>query len=280
MFAGMLVVWLLGALLGYGLALLAGQGATTSRSSGGGVGHLGSANIADAEQKLGIHLPYVRTYGYWGRPIHVPAGHTPVLSVLVSGTSYAAIASGSQDVEIRRQAAAVRAIPGTVYLALQHEPENDPALGSPAQYQAVWRHYVAVYRAAGVTNVRWTWIMMAYSFASNRANQFYPGDSTINIVAADGYDWGGTGVSGDTHRTFDQVFADFHAFGLQHGKQEIIAEFGAKSGQPQSAQWINDANAILRSWPDVIAQCWFNQNRFSIGRDQVPALRAMARGSG
>ena len=75
------------------------------------------------------------------------------------------------------------------------------------------------------------------------------------------------------------MFADFHAFGLQHHKQQIIAEFGMASRQPGLASWINDASATLRSWPAVIAELWFDQNNYVIRQDAVPALRAMARGS-
>ena len=119
---------------------------------------------------------------------------------------------------------------------------------------------------------------MADSFRTGRADAFYPGDEIVQVVAADGYNWVGV-RRGDRSRTFEAVFADFHAFGLQHHKQQIIAEFGMASRQPGLASWINDASATLRSWPAVIAELWFDQNNYVIRQDAVPALRAMARGS-
>lgn len=244
-----------------------------------GTGRLGSSQVADAEAKLGVTLPYSREYvSTWAAPVTVTPGHTPVLSIITTGTTWAAVASGAQDAQIRRQAAQVAAIPGTVYLGLHHEPENDPAYGTPAQYIAAWRHYVAVYAAAGVTNVQWTWIMMADSFNGGgaRALSYYPGDDLIDVVAADGYNWFGA-RAGDRDRTFEQVLAAAQAFASARGKQFIAAEVGM-SAQPSRAAWITAAAATAASWTNLVTALWYNARVFAIGPDAVPALAAWAGG--
>ena len=250
------------------------QAAAACGAGGGGL--LGSSQIADAEAKLGMALPYSREYvGSWRGRVSVTPGHIPVLSIKAAGTSWAAVASGAQDAVIRAQAAQVAAIPGPVYLAFHHEPENDPGMGSPTQYIAAWRRYVAVFRAAGVSNVRWTWIVMADSFNGSgaTADAFYPGDDVIDVVAADGYNW--QGVRPGAGRSFQQVFAAFYAWGAAHRKAMIVAEFGMKA-QPGRAQWITDAAATVRSWPLLQAVLWYDARDFTLGPDAAAPLRAFA----
>ncbi len=260
------------------MMLTGGFGGTASACdpTAGSTGQFGSSQVADAESKLGTPLAWSRDYvPSWTSPVTPVAGHTTVLSINSSGTSWAAIASGAQDAQIRRQAAEVARLPGTVYLAFHHEPENDPAAGSPASYVAAWRHYVEVYRAAGVTNVQWTWIMMADSFnnGGTRAASYYPGDDMINVVAADGYNW--QGVRPGAGRSFAEVFAGMHTFAVAHGKPAIVAEVGmsAQSGRPA---WITAAQATATSWPELRATLWYDARDFVIGADAVPALRAWA----
>jgi hypothetical protein len=272
MFVGMLIVWLLGALLGYGLALLAGQGTTTSNSSAGISGQLGASQVAQSEHQLGTRLALSREYERWDHRITATAGHIPVMSVNSRPVSWAAVASGSQDGVIRGQAAQVKALNRTVYLAFQHEPEHQ-ANGTPAEYVAAWHHYVDVFAAENVRNVRWTWIVTAAGFYSGEAAPYYPGDSIIQMIGVDGYNWAGSHGS-TRYRTFEQVFAGAHAFALAHSKPMIIAEFGMVTG-PNRAAWIDAATVTLRSWPNVTAELYWNQAEFAITSDAVGPLRAM-----
>lgn len=231
--------------------------------------------VVDAEGKLGMSLPYSREYvKTWGARVTVTPGHIPVLSINTVGTTWAAVASGAQDGVIREQARQVAAIPGTVYLAFHHEPENEP--GAPAGFAAAWRHYVAVYRAAGVTNVRWTLILMADSFNGDgtKADGYYPGDDVVDVVAADGYNW--QGVRPGAGRSFAEVFTAFNGWGTARGKPMIVAEFGM-AALPGRAQWITDAAVTVRSWPQLLAVLWYHARDFTIGPDPYPRCRRSAR---
>jgi hypothetical protein len=272
--------WLVGAALFIAVSLLlllvvviGGEVAMQSASAcGGGSGQLGSSRVIDAEAKLGMSLAYSREYiRTWGARVAVASGHVPVLSINTVGTTWAAVASGSQDSVIREQARQVAAIPGTVYLSLDQEPENAP--GSPAQLAAAWRHYVAIYRAAGVINVRWTLILLASSFngGGQTADAYYPGDDVVDVVAADGYNW--QGVRPVAGRSFAQVFTAFYAWGAAHRKPMMIAGFGM-AAVPGRAQWITNAAATVRSWPSLQAVLWSDAGDFTIGPDAVPRLQA------
>ncbi|MEP6462961.1 MAG: hypothetical protein ABJC62_05970, partial [Frankiaceae bacterium] len=268
------VVTILAAFLLLIVVIVGGGVALQSASAcGGGDGQLGSSQIVDAEAKLGKSLPYSREYvRTWGARVKVTPGHIPVLSINTVGTTWAAVASGAQDGVIREQARQVAAIPGMVYLAFNHEPENEP--GAPAQFTAAWRHYVAVYRAAGVINVRWTLILLADSFNGGgpKATSYYPGDDVVDAIGADGYNW--QGVRAGTGRSFAQVFTGVHSWGTAHGKPMIVAEFGM-AALPGRAQWITDAAVTVRSWPELLAVIWWNSKEFTIGSDAVPALQAL-----
>jgi hypothetical protein len=237
---------------------------------------LGSSRIDDAEAQLGTHLTFSREYLSWGDPVRLKtSNHIPVLSITMEGMAWSAVASGAQDATIIRHATAVKAMPCIVYLSLQHEPENK---GLPsADYVAAWRHYITVFRAQNVSNVRWTLILMANSFGRNAvAADFYPGDDMIDVVGVDGYNWLGTGASGNADRSFSSIFAGWRTFCQAHNKPGMITEFAAAQANPNRAAWIADATRVLAAWPDVIAACWWNSGtQFTITSDMIPALQAL-----
>jgi hypothetical protein len=117
------------------------------------------------------------------------------------------------------------------------------------------------------------WILLAGSFngTGSTADRYYPGDDVVDVVAAEGYNW--QGVRPGTGRTFEQVFAGFYAWGAAHRKSMIVAGFGMPA-LPGRAQWITDAAATVRSWPELQAVLWSDAGDFTIGPDAVPALQA------
>lgn len=258
------------------MLLVGGMAASMPASAcGSGGGQLGSSQVADAERQLGQPLPISREYATWGQPIHVTASHTPILSVNAGHTSWAEIAGGSQDAEIRRQAVEVKTLPAPVYLAFHHEPEGDPN-GTPEQYVAAWRRYEAVFKAAGVTTVQWTFVATAAGLANGKAEPYYPGDDSIDVIGGDGYDWQGV-RPGASSRSFAEVFGGLHTWAAAHGKPALVAELGKVAG-PSRAAWITDSATTAKSW-GLLAVAWWNAAPFTIGSDAVPALRAWAGGS-
>ncbi len=111
--------------------------------------------------------------------------------------SLAAIASGIYDASLRRAANLAKTLPFEVMIRFGHEMNGDwYGWGSqPAAYVAAWRHIVSVFRRQGTSNVKWVWSpnvdQGSYPFA-----RYFPGDSWVDYVALDGYNWGtsGTGV--------------------------------------------------------------------------------------
>ena len=213
---------------------------------------------------FGVH----RTYQQWdAAPISaltrddVLKGRLPAVSIL--SPSWKEVASGARDAEIIRQADAFKAFGLPVLLTLNHEPEDDaPGRGTPADYQAAWRHWAGIYRERGVTNVSLTWIAMASSFTGGaaRANSFYPGDDVVDWLGVDGYNWFDVCQSSGW-RTFAGVFSAFRTWAAAHPKPVFIAEVGSAedAADPgRKASWIDAMPATLQGWPQVKAVAWFN----------------------
>jgi mannan endo-1,4-beta-mannosidase len=108
------------------------------------------------------------------------------------GLCPAAIARGSQDGYIRRQARAVKAYRKTVYIRLDHEmngnwyPWNH---APPRDYVRMWRHVWGIFHRAHVRNVRWIWSPNLNTFWSDakfdsQVKRWWPGSRYVNVVGA------------------------------------------------------------------------------------------------
>ncbi|MFI2755069.1 hypothetical protein ACGIF2_16695 [Cellulomonas sp. P22] len=237
------------------------------------------AAVATFEQATGRKLDLQRWYARWDEPMP-PApvvatlrrGRTPVLSIEPrrldgSKVSWASIASGAHDAEIRAQAAGVASLVEPVFLVLHHEPDQAAGYGTPAEFRAAWRHYVEVVRDAGVTNVAWTWVVTPGSFGSAPstagADAFYPGDDVVDWIALDPYNWYGCAPSKPpTWRSLAEVAGPFRRWAQGHDKPLMLAEWGTvedPADAGRKARWYTEALETLATWPEVKAVSIFHQ---------------------
>jgi hypothetical protein len=242
-----------------------------------------------ATSRTGVGLAD-HAYGFFSR--NVPQAE--MITVKEKGTTWREVAnarSGSALYgKIAGWAKTIKARGGNVILAYSHEPEAGASrkLGSPADYVAAWRRVTAIFDEQGATNVSWAWQMTAYAFKAKAgshqsAAQWYPGDDVVDIVAADGYNWGTCrGRSGSVASMAD--FTDpVIAFAKAHGKRVILAEFGSVAG-PGRAAWLQDAHRYLVANRDMIVAAFYF-NLHDAGQpchwtlttaSEYAALRAMA----
>ena len=176
-------------------------------------------------------------------------------------TPWADIAAGKYDTTILGRAADLIAFGGPVIFSFHHEPEE----GVPSEFIAAYRHIHDVFQTANVTNVTYAWTMTASSFRSGTAASFYPGDDVVDAIAADGYNWYGCpGRLYDPWRSFTNIFGAFHAFGQEHGKRMIIAEWGAHEDPAdpgRKATWIDQASTQLKLWPDIAGVLYYDADK-------------------
>jgi hypothetical protein len=153
-----------------------------------------------------------------------------------------------------------------------HEPENGTNNISAATYKAGWAVLNTELAKQKVTNVKRIWCLMSISFDSVTAANYYPGDSVVDVVAADGYDWCGCktnryAAAGGKHRNMATIFDKVVRFAQLHSKEVAFLEFGTpaeKSGDEKGrALWVTDSAKYCKSRPqgvNVVAATYFNHD--------------------
>jgi hypothetical protein len=299
--------------------------AATSGVSGGAL-FGGTVPLLAEQGPLGRKLAIVRVYYMIGQKFNTPkidkamaAGTTVLASLDVPhshGITYASIAAGRQDTQIRawlteaEQEAVANDVPA-VYVAFEHEANNPPnhVLGTPAQFQAAWRHMHSLAAKAHLNastggRLRWALILMhmAYFPASQRphwalragfASDYFPGVANVDVIAADGYNRGGCRLHRTTSPTKPSVtpgslFDPVLAFASTHGgKPVFIAEWAsaAYSDVPAwQAHFIGQMQAYVLGHPSIAAVMYwddigYNGCKFAVtGQPKsVTALAAMGK---
>lgn len=278
---------------------------TGSSGVTGGALFGGTYPLVAEQSKLGRKLAIVRLYYMIGQKFTTPhikqlmaAGTTVLASLDVPhgrGISYASIAAGRQDTQIRawlteaEQNAVTYHVP-TVYVAFEHEA-NDPANrvnGTPAEFVKAWDHIHALATKAHLNvgsggRLRWALILehLAYfppgqrpkwSLRLGLATNYWPGTANVDMVAADGYNRGGC----RSHRsskptqaavTPGSLFNPVLTFAQQHGNKPVfLAEWAsaAYSAVPGwQAHYIGEMQAYVLANPRIAAvMYWDNHGYF------------------
>ena len=222
------------------------------------------------EARLGFTLSIDNHYRPWTNTFwrdeqdDIATGRTPMVSWTGQGTTAAAIASGSEDANVARVAAAVKALGGRVLIRFAYEmdqPRSGPRyLGSPAQFIAAWRHVYDMFQARGVSNARFVWAPIAANYATGVAQSFYPGNRYVDWIGADGYNWY-PGRPGSKWTPFGDIFSAFYAWAAPRGKPLIVAETGVQEDPTvpgRKAAWFADAAAWIRSHSAIRAVSYFD----------------------
>jgi hypothetical protein len=258
-----------------------------------------------AEQgRLGRKLSIVRIYYFIGQKFTTPhikalmsAGTTVLASLDVPhsrGMSYASIAAGRQDKQIRAwltqaEQDAVAHHLAAVYIAFEHEANAPPnsVLGTPADFVKAWDHIHSLAARAHLNTgtggrIRWALILehLAYFPPSLRprwslrlglASKFWPGAANVDVVAADGYNRGGC----RSHRgatptqpavTPGSLFNPVLTFARTHGgKPVFLAEWAsaAYSAVPAfQARFIWEMKAYVLANPRIAAVMYWDDHGY------------------
>jgi len=240
-------------------------------------GRTGPEEVAYLEQKIGHGFDIDKEYYRWEKNFPgrhetaaVAAGRIPLVNWTAGRTDgtftpWAAIANGSHDPTIRARADAVKAFGSKIFLVFNHEPEDDGRFGTASDFRAAHQRIVTVFRERGVDNVVWVLNLMAYTFNPKSGRDpldWYPGDSYVDWIAADGYNWyGSEHVKGQSWRSFKSIFTPFYEWAKTRGKPLMVAEYGTledPADPNRKAQWFNEADAAVKEWPQMKAVVHFN----------------------
>jgi Glycosyl hydrolase family 26 len=213
-------------------------------------------------------------------------GTIPMISWAAARTDL--IATGRYDSLIRARALQLKSLHGPVMLRWFWEmglQKNRRYAVSPASYVAAWRRIHAIFAAVGATNVRWVWCPNISDFVHGSAAAYYPGNSYVDWIGTDGFNWGPPRVP---WKSFAQIFEPFYRWGLPTGKPLLIGEFGTVEGAPGAkGAWFRQADReIKKEFPALRAIVYFDSNRMNFGmqfnwrvmssRSALAAFRAFA----
>lgn len=199
----------------------------------------------------------------------------------------------STHAQIVRWADGIRASGRTTFVSYHHEPEttNDLHRGNAGDFIAAWRNVVDVFRSRGANNAKWTITMSANSFGVSsgdrrHASKWYPGDSYVDYIGADPYNWYQNCGSGTDWRPLGQILAPAIAFGRSHRKQLVLPEFASnidRASAGRKAAWIADALRTIAANRSIIRAAFYQNGaaiqgcRWIIDRsDQIAAFRSGA----
>ncbi|WP_237728359.1 glycosyl hydrolase [Cellulomonas sp. APG4] len=227
--------------------------------------------VEELEATIGRELDYVRVFEQWNSA-YPTAYHSwltasdriMLLSVRAKRTNgtnipwrdIATMAPGSTlHTELHRWISRVEAVDGEVWFTFHHEPEIQASIpnGTDADYVAAWRRVVDEFRARGVDNVRFVWIVTGYGFEvapSDRryAPKWYPGDAWVDVMGSDTYNWSSCreGVY-NPWRPFSNVPAGLRAFGELHPDEDLlITEWASAEQGGDKAAWIDEARTVMK----------------------------------
>jgi hypothetical protein len=240
--------------------------------------HAGGPGEQDAqlgfEDKVGRKMAYVKEGYFWDDQFPGEferwardQGQTLVFgwsSTKQSGDSvrWADIAAGLYDADIDAKANELMAFEAPALFVFENEPEQLLAShGSAADYVLAYQHIRDRFVSRGVTNLSYVLILMAYTYRMGRADQYYPGDGYVDVLAADGYNWYGCPGRDDPWTSFVDVFQAFNDYGMAKGKPMFIAEWGSMEDPAvpgRKAEWIGEAADTLKGWPEVKVVTYYN----------------------
>ncbi|MGE0141368.1 MAG: glycosyl hydrolase [Ilumatobacteraceae bacterium] len=195
------------------------------------------------------------------------------------------IADGAADDNIAAVAASIAAYPHHLFLAVQHEPEDDAAAGgagmSASDFVEMYRYVVGRLRELGADNIVF---VMNYTGTPRWApvvDSFYPGDDVVDWIAYDPY------ALAD-HTTFSQMLNNpaegwpgFYEWATAKapGKPIMLAEFGFDvANRSEAAHDLPSAADVLRDeFPMIKALVYWNDSndgRLQVRIDQDDQLAA------
>ncbi|HEX5535078.1 MAG TPA: glycosyl hydrolase [Actinomycetales bacterium] len=159
----------------------------------------------------------------------------------------------------------IKAYGKPVVLRFAHEMNGDwypwsaQTNGNTASdYVAAWRQVRSVFSRVGVTNVSWSWSPNVPYYGSTALSALYPGDSYVDQVALDGYNWGTT-QSWSTWTSFWDIFSGgVTQLRALTTKPVFVAEVASAEAGGSKAAWISDMFATLAAHPEIRGFSWFD----------------------
>ncbi|MFI8192966.1 glycosyl hydrolase [Streptomyces sp. NPDC085946] len=174
------------------------------------------------------------------------------------------IADGDLDASvIDVQARRIKDYGKKVFLSFDLEMDTrTPDNGTPADFVRAHRHIHDRFRALGVDNVVWTWIITGYLEHGELFEAMYPGDAYVDWIGYNQYNY--YRCHDTDWLTFAQTQTATHAWIREHlsdDKPLMLSEFGTAvdTARPErQAQWYAEVPRVLKRLEGVKAALQWN----------------------
>jgi beta-mannanase len=161
------------------------------------------------------------------------------------------------------------------YLRMGHEMNGDwypwgAAVGgnSPSDFVTLWKRVKGIFDGKGLdaTHLQWIWCVNHTDVGPFPLEQYYPGDTYVDWVAIDGFNWGTSQTWSNWQsaaEAYDPAVARLRALTT---KPMAFTEFASSSsttsglGVAVKAQWITDVFNYVRT-KDIRMVAWFNEDK-------------------
>lgn len=201
----------------------------------------------------------------------------PYLTSLGPGTSIMDnILAGWYDTYITSFANSAKAYGKPMWLRFAHEMNgnwygwsgamNGANLAATSKYTQVWHYVWNKFQSVGATNVAWVWSPANANLpvaSWNIPENYYPGDSYVDWLGMDGYNWYTNNDGSPNNQTFDGVFAGIYTTlgTINSSKPVMVSEFASADFTGKS-NWIADAfNKIKTTYTRIRCYNWFHINK-------------------
>lgn len=251
------------------------------------------SRVSQVEGQIGRKFEILMAYKQWGNSanstlsssffsVFNSTGKTPLISwepwnpalgVNQANFKLSNIVAGNFDSYIKNFADQLKNFGKPVFLRFAHEmngnwyPWGGTVNGnSAADYINAYRHVHNLVSAQGANNVTWVWCPDTRSYPNINGNDladFYPGNSFVDWVGLDGYNWGSS-RAGKRWESFSQVFSGGYGKVTKlTNKPIMIAETASTEQGGNKGAWISDTLAVQipQRFPRIKALIWFNINK-------------------
>lgn len=194
------------------------------------------------------------------------------------------ILSGGYDEYMQHIAKEIQAFKHPVIVRFAHEmnlsvyhwgvdPSDYNEL-SPGIYKKMYQYVVNLFKKQGVQNALWAFCPNADSVplsAWNKPSEYYPGDSYIDILGMDGYNWdmneffsrikkrGWTSPMRSFDKIFSRLYRELRA--IAPSKPILVFETATVDrSRNGKTEWIKDALETVKKW-NVLGIIWFQVNK-------------------
>lgn len=184
---------------------------------------------------------------------------------------YKAIADGNCDAFLHTSAKTIKSYARPVFLRFAWEM-NISAIdwsisktnSSAQDFVSAWRHMHDVFVSEGATNAIWVFCPNVDPANSISYASLYPGDTYVDWVGLDGYNWGTT-QSYTSWQTFQQVFASSYQrlISVAPNKPFMLGEVNTTDVGGDKSSWYKDALTVQlpNNFPKISAVVFYNEDR-------------------